>query len=108
MNIETYTRYSQEENEFLIKNYPLHGCKFCADKLNRSILSIRGRVQKLKLTVDNLSAVMLKNREKPNNLYNVNADLFITPTTHPLYIHLGYYGRMVMTQPPTKFRSCHA
>lgn len=89
MNIELNKRYSQEENEFLIENYPLHGSEFCAEKLNRSRQSIRGRVQKLKLKVNDLSSIMLKSCEKSNDQYNVNSDLFMNPTTPSVVYTLG-------------------
>jgi len=42
-------RWTQEEDQILIENYPKHGIKGCVDKLNRTDPSIRKRIQTLKL-----------------------------------------------------------
>ena len=42
-------RWTEEEINFLRKNYPLYGKIYCADKLNRTVNSIRMKAARLKL-----------------------------------------------------------
>lgn len=89
MNNTPNLKYSQEENEFLIENYPKYGSAFCAEHLKRSNVSVRSRAQKLNLHVNNMSGIMLKCYAKPNDKYNVNADLFMTPTNPSVIYTMG-------------------
>lgn len=40
-------KYNKKEINFLIKNYPIYGYKFCQDKLNRSKHSVQKKVRML-------------------------------------------------------------
>lgn len=41
--------WTDEEEKFLIRNYPKYGAKYCSDKLNRTIVGIRVRAKLLKV-----------------------------------------------------------
>jgi len=41
--------YREEEIEFLNNYYPIYGAKFCSEKLNRSIESLRAKASRLNL-----------------------------------------------------------
>lgn len=43
--------YTTKEIEFLTENYPIHGAKYCAENLNRSVPSIVNKANRLNLKV---------------------------------------------------------
>lgn len=57
-------KYSKEEEEFLIKNYPKYGGRYCSDQLKRSFDNISAKVSRMKLK--------RLGREKHPNYYNIN------------------------------------
>lgn len=42
-------KYSDEEEQFLIENFPKFGAKYCAKHLNRSFAAVCKKIEKLKL-----------------------------------------------------------
>lgn len=54
LNLRHYKsiKYSNEELEFIKKNYPIYGSKYCANKLNRSENAINKKIKKLGLTIN--------------------------------------------------------
>lgn len=49
MNQKDVNKWTESETEFLKKNYPGKGCRYCADKLNRTVESVKSRITILKL-----------------------------------------------------------
>lgn len=45
--------YTQQEIDFLYQYYPIYGVKFCSEKLQRTIESIRQKTSKLKISAGN-------------------------------------------------------
>jgi hypothetical protein len=91
MNINKRKLYSQEEICFLKENYPLKGGRFCAEKLKRTLSSIHNicKKQNISVNVENLPAIFESVYKKENKNFNVNADLFITPTIPSVIYTLG-------------------
>lgn len=80
--------YTPEEENFLKEFYELNGSKFCAKHLNKTALSILNKAHDMNLKA-NLSSIFQKLRSKPNNEFNVNADIFIQPTSLEVCYILG-------------------
>lgn len=55
-----YCLWSNEEIEFLKINYPVYGCRFCANKLNRSPNSISGQASLLGLKYNSRQQKIIK------------------------------------------------
>lgn len=94
-------KWTNEELEFLLSNYPKLGIKYCAENLNRSDKSIQKKASKLGLKIDSETAIYLrsnwikeswkKRNDSKNNLnkiLNVPIDDIYNNSTF-LYI-LGY------------------
>ena len=47
MNNKNIGTYTKKEINFLKKNYPIHGSKFCQNELNRGVISIQNKVRVL-------------------------------------------------------------
>ncbi len=45
-------KYSDEEVQFLIENYPVYGATYCADKLNRSFSAVCKKAESLGLSIN--------------------------------------------------------
>lgn len=76
--------YSKVEIEFLVKNYPKFGTKYCSKELNRSENSIRKKCFQLKLKVDKYGKIERFKKSFPiknNNQYSVNPEQFFNITT---------------------------
>lgn len=74
--------WTEEEKQFLDKNYPLYGGKYCSIKLNRSVDTI-GTYARSR----NLSA---KNAIKHSELQNVDINKFLNISTTEIAYFLGF------------------
>ena len=54
-NMGVKMEWSEKEIDFLIKYYPMKGKRYCAEKLNKSVHSIRAKTSRLKLYQDRSS-----------------------------------------------------
>lgn len=73
-------RYTKQENLFLIENYCKNGAKYCAQKLNRTIIAIKLHAfyLNLKMSSTQLSNQMIMAHNPTDKIYNVNPKLFIS------------------------------
>jgi len=54
--------YTTEETNWIINNYPIHGSKYCAEKMKLSIEQVRGKVSRMKLNkADKINVEQFKN-----------------------------------------------
>ena len=87
-------RFTEYEIEFIKKNYPIHGAKYCSLKLNKTIKQIRCKKTKLNL---NLNDGVLSNIVKTNHInnpkkyenYSVNPEKFLKIETKEVAYLLG-------------------
>lgn len=77
-------KWTQEEINFLIKNYPLYGKEYCEKKLNREGSSIFKKASRLKLKVNsdvrlanNIKAQVKYQNDRTNDEFNINIEQFI-------------------------------
>jgi hypothetical protein len=84
-------KYSQAEINFLQCYYPTKGGRYCSKKLNRTLSSVHNVVDRYKIKIDKtmLSSIFEDVYKKENNKYNVNADLFITPSNPSVIYTMG-------------------
>jgi len=74
-------RFTQEELNFLLHEYPTKGISYCSQQLNRTEISIQRKVSKLKLRINIESKkerqrIAGKNRDVYNKKHNINEDMF--------------------------------
>ena len=74
-------KFTNDELTFLNEYYPTKGIKYCAEKLNRTEISIQRKVSKLKLKVNTESKkerqkIMNNDRDYYNKKHNINEELF--------------------------------
>jgi len=79
--------WTSEEIKFLNDNFPTKGVKFCSVHLNYSISKINNMSYKLGLKIN--KDVKIKYVGKPNNMCNVNPELFFSITTKEVSYILG-------------------
>lgn len=79
MNLRKYKsiKYSDYEIAFIKENYPIHGSKYCAEKLNRSVNAINKKIKKMGLSINHKYTYIngngyLVNCEDRNNRYLVH------------------------------------
>ena len=79
LNLKHYKsiKYNEEELKFIKENYPIHGSKYCADKLGRSENAINKKIKKMGLIIKWKHQYIdangyLRNCEDRNNKYLIH------------------------------------
>jgi hypothetical protein len=90
-------KWTQDEINFLIENYPSYGKEYCAKKLNREGSSIFKKASRLKLKVisdvrlaNNIKAQVKFQNERPNNDFNINIEQFLNIQKPEVAYILGF------------------
>ena len=91
-------KWNQEEDDFILKNYPLKGKIYCAENLKRSPHNIQSRASKLKCYTDPEVASLNRSNSQKNNSYNrqnsdfkVNIEKFLDIKTKEVAYFLGFF-----------------
>jgi hypothetical protein len=90
-------KWTQDEINFLIENYPSYGKEYCEKKLNREGSSIFKKASRLKLKVisdvrlaNNIKAQVKFQNERPNNDFNINIEQFLNIQKPEVAYILGF------------------
>lgn len=90
-------KWTQEEINFLIENYPLYGKEYCEKKLNREGSSIFKKASRLKLKVNsdvrlanNIKAQVKYQNDRTNDEFNINIEQFINIQKPEVVYILGF------------------
>lgn len=90
-------KWTQEEINFLIENYPLYGKEYCEKKLNREGSSIFKKASRLKLKVNsdvrlanNIKAQVKYQNDRTNDEFNINIEQFINIQKPEVAYILGF------------------
>jgi hypothetical protein len=81
-------RWSQQQHDFLVANYPKLGAKVCAEKLHLGLVCVKNkvRISGLRLNQEARNRLRLKDSTK----CKVNPDQFISPETPQASYILGF------------------
>ena len=74
--------YTEEEKQQLRELYPIKGAHICAELMGKSVSSIKSMCQKLKVKLlpETWSRIAKKSKEKTNDKFQVNPDVFLNIT----------------------------
>ena len=91
--------YTEKEKQFITKNYPNFGAKYCALKLNRTPIAIIGWCAKNNIRISkdrllekqrkNIKKAHEKSRNKSYDKFNINPEYFLNPKTKEAAYILG-------------------
>lgn len=72
-------KYTKQEIDFIKRNYPKYGSKYCSKQLHRSTFCIAQKATRLGivLTKQQIRNIQIKARERENSYYRFNPDVFI-------------------------------
>lgn len=91
-------KWSQEEDDFVLINYPLKGKFFCSEILKRSPHTIQSRASKLKCYTDPKVASLNRSNSQKNNSHNrqnsdfkINIEQFLSIETKEVAYFLGFF-----------------
>lgn len=93
-------KFKQHEVDFIIQNYPNRGAKYCAEQLNRTLLSIRKKIERIK-NVDKIDIRCIEqyknlNLQKENLQKFVNESKSITDLSFKVYGNDFYGNRQTL------------
>lgn len=98
--MKTNKKYEQCEIDFIINNYPLRGAKYCALKLNRTVLSIRKKIERIKkeqkIDIRCVEQYKNLNLQKENLQQFVNDSSCITDLSFKIYGNDFYGNRQTL------------
>ena len=83
-------RWTNEEHQILLKNYPKFGANFCAKLLNRTYQSIQTRCKIFKIKMNKADrCILLANSNDNRRKYSVKRELFLNIETQEVAYILG-------------------
>jgi len=88
--MKTNKKFEKAEIDFIIENYPSKGAKYCAAKLNRTVVSIRRKIERIK-TEDKID-IRCTEQYKNLNLQKENLENFVKDSVSFTDLCFKVYG----------------